>query len=100
MKKNITIGFLVLFVLLAAVGIVMIVSNGTPYLSCLQWLSDLDFIIENFEDYVYATENIEHYATAYFTGITLLACGIEGCVLTALFAFFSKTPKSKSIIGE
>ena len=86
MKKKVTIILLVLFALLTVVGLIMRISSGTPYLNCLQWLSDLEYV----NGHLYAMENIESCANAYFGSIILLVCGLEGLALTTVFAFLSK----------
>ena len=91
MKKKIKVVLFVLFALLTVIGLVMRINSGTPYLNCLQWLSDLDYI----DGHLYAMKNIKSCANAYFGSITLLTCGIEGLVLTAVCAVLSKEPETK-----
>ena len=96
-KKKVT-SIVLVFAVIAVVGIVLIANNATPYLNCKSWLTDFSYI----DGYFYAREHIGEYATGYFSGIILLLVGVIGSIASIVSYNMKKRekPVDQSIVSE
>lgn len=80
MNKKISVLILICGLVLVAVGIVLMAANGTPYLTCKQWLNEGS----RGQFYTYALEEFPSVQAGYFGGIAMTVFGAIGFIVGAV----------------